>query len=666
TNFSSRLSNKLQVGYTALRDFRSPHSASTTFPLVDILNGSGQIYTTFGYEPYTYNNILNTDVYQLSDILTLYKGTHEITVGTQNYYRKYQNAFAPGYLGSYQFSSLTDFYNSVNNGTANARNFYQQYSALPKGEFPFAYAGSTELGFFAQDKWRPTSNFTLTYGLRVDATIYKQAFTDNPIFDTLKFANGAQYNIGKAPKTTPLISPRLGFNWDVVGDKTFQVRGGFGIFSGPPPFVWISNQASNNGIQFGSFTRPNDAFNANPAPPTAGAPNSSYSVALTSNNFKYPTVIKSSLAVDKKFGKDFIVTLEGTYNKDINAVYYSNLNLKESNGFALAGADNRTRYLTTVANSNKYYAGSTLANPNIGTAILMDNTNKGYGYNATLRLQKTFKNLYASVAYTRSVAKNTAEFGSTASSLWSARAVSSDPNADNLAYASYYQPHRVIAMASYRVAYAKYFATSVGLIFEAAPAGTTSYVYNGDLNGDNNPSNDLIYIPNSQSEINLVKVNSGGSGNGSGTATAPVTENRSSAQIWAQLNNFINQDHYLAFHRGKYAKANAVLYPFFKKLDVNITQDISVKTGKERHTLRISMDLINAGNFLNRNWGIVKTPVITNFLKYEGLAADGKTPSFSFPYIDDKNQVPLTNSFQNNTSITSRWQMQIGVKYLFN
>lgn len=681
TRFGNKASNKLQFGYTALRDYRSPHSTSPTMPLVDILNGSGNIYTTFGYEMYTYNNLLNTDVYQFADFFKFYKGAHEITLGTQDYYRKYKNAFAPGYQGVYQFNSLQDFYKSATQGTANARNYYLQYSALPGAAFPFAEAGSTELGFFAQDKWRMSNNFTLTYGLRADLTIYKQTFTDNPAFDALTFKNGATYNIGKAPATTPLWSPRVGFNWDVKGDRSLQVRGGAGIFAGPPPFVWISNQASNNGIQFGSFTRSTPpatlpaptpgnlvAFNPDNTAyiPPGSAPNSSYSTALTDRNFKYPQVLKASLAVDKKFANDIIVTLEGTYSKDINAVYYQNINLNETNAFALGGADNRLRYLTSTTNSNKYYSGKTLANPNIGNAILMSNTSKGYSYTITGRVQKTFKNLFASVAYTFSQAKNTAEFGSTASSLWAARGVTGDPNAATLGNAAFYQPNRVIAYFSYKVQTGKYFSTSLGAIFEATNNGVSSYVYNGDLNGDGNAGNDLIYIPKSAAEINLVKVNSGGLGTGTGTPSAPVTDARTASQIWNQLNNYINQDHYLANHRGQYAKANATVGAIYKRLDLNLTEDVSVKVGKERHTLRFTIDLINAGNLLNKYWGTYKTPTTSNFLKYEGLGADGKTPSFSMPYLDANNQVPVTNTFRDNTNIISRWQMQFGFRYLFN
>ena len=663
THFNNRLSNKLQVGYTALRDFRSTHSSSETFPLVDILNNNN-IYTTFGFEPYTYNNKLSTDVYQLNDILTYYNGAHEITIGTQNSFKKYQNAFAPGYQGVYQFNSLTDFYNSAKYGTANAKSYYLQYSALPEGAFPWAYAGSTELSQFIQDKWKVTNDFTVTYGLRVDETIYKQSMTDNPTFDALTFKDGATYNIGKAPMNNVIISPRLGFNWNPKGDKTLQVRGGTGIFAGPPPFVWISNQASNNGIQFGSFTTTSTnkpAFSADPnvLRPAAGAPNTSYSTALVASNFKYPTTWKSSLAVDKKLNNGWLVGAEYNYTQDINAVYYSNVNLNESNAFGLYGSDNRNRYLTSVANTNKYYAGSTLANPNIGNAILMSNTNQGYVYTLTAKIQRNLENLSYGVAYTRSVAKNTAEGGSTASSLWSAAAVSNqDPNSPNLGFASYYQPNRVIGNFSYKLNEGKYLSTTFGAIYELANNGVTSYVYNGDLNGDGNSGNDLMYIPRVSTDINLVKIGSGGLGTGT------TTDTRTAAAIWSQLDGFISNSTYLNTHRGEYAKRNATVLPYYSKLDLNVTQDIIIKVGKESHTLRFSADMINAGNFISRDWGAVKITTATNILKYEGIAADGKTPSFSLPY--QTGTTPFTQPFQNSTGISSRWQLMFGIKYLFN
>lgn len=687
TRIGNNASNKLQAGYTQERDFRTPKSPSANFPLVDILSNNS-IYTTFGYEPYTYNNILNMDSYQLTDIFNLYKGGHEITIGSQNSYKKYKNAFAPGWNGSYQFNSMSDFLNS-----APAANYYQQYSTLKGAAFPFAYAGATNLSLFAQDKWRVTPTFTLTYGVRLDYTSYQNKFTDNPDFDALKFQGGAQYNVGKAPGTFLIVSPRVGFNWDVTGDRTWQLRGGAGIFEGAPPFVWIENQAANNGVQFGSYTLKNQKFFANSADglsnylKTTNQSQTStplgYSANVVASNFKYPTKLRTSLGLDKKLEGDWILTGEFTYSKDINGSYMYNANLNETNGYAISnGPDNRTRYQTSVSTSNKYYyAGTSLQNPNIGNVIILANTKKGFSYAATARVQKSWPNLTTSIAYTYSDTKTAMENGSTAASLWSARAVSNtDPNAAVLARPSWYQPHRIIAAAQYRIEYAKHFATSFGATYEATTAGSTSYIYNGDLNGDGNTGNDLIYIPRNAGEINLVPVN-GGSTN-IGNTTMDHTDTRTATQIWNQLSNFINQDHYLYKHRGQYAQANSVLYPWFKHLDVNVTEDIYFYTkngaNKDKHTLRLSLDIVNFGNLLNKNWGLIKSPSVPtgNFLKFEGMAADGKTPQFSFPYLDAANQVPVVNSFANNTNLTnfaqgqtftgSRWQMQIGVRYLFN
>jgi hypothetical protein len=426
-----------------------------------------------------------------------------------------------------------------------------------------------------------------------------------------------------------------------------------------------SNNFNNVPITTNAVTNPPAGVNT--APPAKVSPATSYGAAVTAPNFKYPTVIKSSLAIDQKVGDGWVFTAEASYSKDINSVYFSNLNLNESNAFPINnGGDHRLRYLTATANSNKYYygaGGATQANPSLSTAILLANSKKGYAYTLTARVQKTWQNLHVSVAYTYSQAKNVATGGSTASSLWSGRNVgNADPNADNLSYADYYQPHRVIAFADYRVAYGKNFATTIGLIYEAVPVGVGSYTYGGsDVNGDGNSSTNLIYIPRNQSDIDLVKVGSGGNG------TLTSTDPRSVSQIWNQLNNFINQDHYLSSRRGQYVQANAVVFPWWKHMDLNVTQDFYYQTKKSgKHTIRLSLDLVNVGNFLDRNWGVMKQQTTSTPLTFEGMAKDGVTPAFSFPYLDPTNQVPLVNSYTDNTSILSRWQAQFGIRYLFN
>ncbi|TDW96528.1 TonB-dependent receptor [Dinghuibacter silviterrae] len=690
SRFGNSASNKFQVGYTRERDFRTSLSSSSTFPLVDILN-NGQYYTTFGYEPFTYNNKLFMDSYQLTDIFSLYKGAHEITFGTQNSYKKYQNAFAPSWNGVYQFASLDAFLNG-----ANAEYYAQDYSTLPGGAFPWAYAGATNLSLFAQDKWRVTNFFTLTYGIRADYTTYQNKFTDNPHFDALTFLNGAQYNVGSAPNGFLVVSPRVGFNWDVKHDRTLQIRGGAGVFEGAPPFVWIENQAANNGVQIGSFTESNVPFfptaqqGLNYYLTSKGLSQTStptgYSVNVAAKDLKYPTKFRASLGIDKKLDNDWVLTGEFIYSKDIHGTYMYNANLNESHGFAITngdvanGGDTRTRFLTTTAGSNKYYYQATsLSNPNLGSVIVLGNTSKGYSYSAVARIQKNFRNFNASLSYAYNNTMTAMENGSTALSLWAARPVSNtDPNKATLAHPSWYQPHRVIASANYKIPEGKFTSTTLGAVFEAAPAGATSYVYNGDLNGDGNSSNDLIYIPKYAKDIQLIDVGSISAANPNGVTIGTASDPRTSAQMWTQLNNFISQDHYMNSHRGQYAKANAVTLPYYKRLDLHIAQDIffSTRKGGDKHQLTLSLDLVNAGNFLNRYWGLQKSASSTNFIKFEGMASDGKTPLFSFPYADAKNQVPLVNSFSYNTALTStangqtfygsRWQMQFGFRYTFN
>ncbi len=684
TKFSNKLSNKLQVGYNSLRDFRS--SPGGIFPMVDIQNGAGAAFTSFGYEPFTANNQLNTDTWQFNDIVTLYAGKHTFNFGTQNTYNKFLNGFAPNYFGNYRFANVDDFYANVNNGTPNSIRYAFQHSARKGGEFPFAQLRSLQLGFFAQDKWNISKNFTLTMGLRADIPIFEQNFSTNANADALSFRNGVRIQTGKAPTTQVLWSPRVGFNWDVKGDKTFQLRGGAGVFAGPPPFVWLSNQASNNGVDFGSYaivpgqndilaSDPRFIFNSDVAAniPSNALSNTSYNLAVTDAMFKFPQLFRANLAADFKLPFDITATVEGIFNKDINAVYHQNINLPTT-GTALNGFDNRIRYTRPQIYFNTP-ANATNASPNITDAILMRNTSKGYTYNATLQLQRNVKNLYTMIAYSYGDSRSVNDGGSIAQSIWRDRSVDGDPNANVTSFSNFYQPHRVVSAAAYRFEYAKYFATSFGFTFESANGQTASYLYGNtpnnfpttgtriqnagaDLNNDG-LANDLIYVPAARDEIILER--QGG--------TSAVADPRTPDQQWEQLDAYINQDPYLSKRRGKYAERNGLLTPFYTRMDFNFTQDFIVKVAGKNNTLRFTMDIFNFTNLLNRNWGIFRTTnrtALLNFLRMETAGPNAGKPVFNFPYLDAANRIPLSSTFQNSTGQGSRFQVQMGVRYIFN
>jgi hypothetical protein len=681
STFSSSIANNLTVGYTAMRDFRQSPVNNTPFPTVDIGNNNTSELTTFGYEPFSANNILNSDIFQVADNLTIYKGKNVYTLGLSYETNSFQNGFAPNYYGAYQFKSVDDFIASATSGTSNALQYQQQWSNY--SSFPFAEMKGSTLSFYGQDEITAAKGLKLTFGLRADATSFPvsdEAKYNNQYVPALTFRDGVKLATNKFPETTVLWSPRFGFNWDVKDDKQTQIRGGLGIFSGRVPYVWLSNQLSNNGVLFGSellskpttrpFTNNVDAYR-----PTISSPlmPTSYNLAVTDPNFKFSQVFRSNLALDKNLGNGWILGLEGIYTKDINAVYLVNVNLPNSTVKAV-GADNRVIYYTVGTNglpgSVKNYqiyggtkgvnaptTGNTTASPNISDAIVIKNTDLGYSYALTATISKAFENgLFASLAYTNSDSRSVNDGGSIAQSQWRDRVVSGDPNENVASYSSYIQTHRFNAYGSYKLNYLnEKAATTFGFTYSVAPAGRFSYVYSGDMNGDSQTSNDLIFIPSSQNDIMLKDLP---------VTVSGVASVYTAAQQWTDLDKYIAQDSYLSGRRGQYAERNGAELPWQANFDFKIIQDFYIKVGGQKNTLQFTLDVFNFGNYVSPQWGLGQSSVRAGLLTYTGNDAATGKPVFQFPYRSGT--VPMTDSFQRNFGLGSRWQAQFGVRYIFN
>ncbi|HEX8020246.1 MAG TPA: TonB-dependent receptor, partial [Mucilaginibacter sp.] len=676
TRISNKVSNKLTVGYSALRDFRN-FLGSSTIPMVDIGNGvsdaSGNVVTaatatatSFGSELYTAGNLLSTNIWQFSDDLTIFSGKHEFTIGTSNQIQSYTNGFAPDYNGLYTYNSASDFINGLP-----AQAYTLRYSAVGSG-FPFAKIKASIYSVYVQDKFHVTDNFRLTYGLRADYDVFPTTLAANSNAAALTFQGGTRVDVSKLPKNRVQLSPRVGFNWDVNGDGSTQVRGGSGLFTGSVPFVWISNQASNNGLLFGTYTITKAGAtaanagqlvfdpNVNKNRPANGAAATSYELDVADPNLKYPKIWRTNIAIDQKLPFGVVGTIEGAYTKDIRAIYHQNLVL--SDGYTtLPGVEGQIQY--DSKNTTPAASAATAANPSITGLYYMRNTNKGFSYFITGQLQKSFTNGFAaSVAYTYTKSKDVNDGGSTAATIWSTRYVAGNPNADNLSNSSYVQPNRIIATVSYRKQCSKNAASTVGLVFEASNNGAISYITSGDPNNDGG-TNDLMYIPKNQGDIQLVRASN---------ATNGTPDTRTPAQIWTQLNNFINQDSYLSAHRGQYAERNGAILPTYKRVDLHFAQDFFIKTGKVKNTLEFTFDVINFTNLLNRNWGLYQTSYngfnsgATTVLTYMGKDAGTGRATYSFPYLDPNSSTPVTSSFKQDISQLSRFQAQIGVRYIFN
>lgn len=652
----------VSAGFTANRDFRG--SGGGIFPLVDILDGNGRNYTTFGYEPFTPNNILNTDTWQAQVNYTRYIGAHTLTAGANFEYFRFENTFTPTYYGQYIFKSLQDFYDAIQGDSVQLQRYQLTYSALEGGAVPTAVTEAMQPGLYLQDAFRVSDRFKLTAGLRVDLQSFKQTALNNPIVENLMFLDenfdSVQYKTGELPGAQILFSPRVGFNYDVMGDKSLQVRGGSGLFTGRPPFVWLSNQVGNTGLYTGSIRTDNTfAFPFSPdvtqhIPDNATLP-SSFNIAVTDRNFKFPQVWRSDIAVDYKLPFDLVATFEGLYSKNVNNIRYINANLTAPSD-SFAGPDARPIYAGLGLTGNA--ANNALrVNDNITDAIVLKNTNKGYSYSMTFKLERPFKNgLYLMAAYNYSQAKDVMTGGSIAFSSWRDLSSVNGNNLPDLAFSDFDQRHRIIGAVSYRKEYAKYFASQISLFGQWSNQGRYSFTYNGDMNGDGLNGNDLIYVPEDASELNFQQYDYIAGGD---TTTITVA-----AQVDA-LNALINGNEYLSDAKGGYLGRNGAILPWLGTIDVTFMQEfkLPMKNG-QTNTLQFRLDLYNFGNLLSKKWGVGDQVVNNRALRYRTRDADGE-PVYRLDVDPTTGQLP-TETYRPSATLSDVWQIQLGVRYIFN
>ncbi len=630
-------SNKFFASYNRFRDFRDPFSRP--FPTIEI-GQDGITYTTLGHEPFSIHNILDQDVLQVTDNFSYYLGNHVLTVGTSFEYFHFFNSFnlfRYGLLGfntwpgGTAFNSIADFFAATD--PAHPQDFMSNVTPdnVPyKGEF----IDVGQLSFYIQDEFLMSDKFSLTYGIRVDVPTYFTEPVDNPFSRSLHLLDENDkpetVDQSKLPDATPLFSPRVGFNWDVNGDRSLQLRGGTGIFTGRIPFVWIGNNISNPGANPNLPPAPN-------AKHVATDHNSelqqSYYLNAMASDFKWPQVWTNNLGVDFKLPSDIVATVEAIYSKDINSIYVRNANLGLPKRFL---------------NDGRPYFGGGVADTNQGLdagAYVIDNSDQGYNFNITAQLRKDFANgLSANIAYSFLDAKNIMTTTEIAAALFQGNPVKGDPNKPELSYSQFGQRHRIIGGMTYRHDWNESMATTVGVFVETAEGNmfTTSggnrysFVYAGDVNGDGSGGNDLIYIPKDKNDINLADPSQ-----------------------WDALNAFIEQDEYLSKHRGEIAERNGLVNPWYFNMDMRILQDFSIQAFGKKNSLQLSIDILNLPNLLNSGWGVrqVASAAATSPLKLTGFDSNGE-PIFSFSGV--------SKTFVDDPGLFSRWQMQIGLRYTFD
>ena len=686
SRLTSQLSNQLLFTYSNIEDVRG--SDSEKFPFIDIMNGytgtleGGDLkqtlepYISAGYELFTWYNGVHNRVLTLKDDLTYYLGAHKLTAGVSLENQFADNAYMREGTGYYRFRSVDDF---INGAAPETVALTYGYTNNGMGDTPSARIQFKQLGLYAQDEWDLDEKFKLTAGVRFDTILYDSSdlmtnkavydihFGDTPESGAHKDGDGClRIDTGHWPNKNIQVSPRIGFVYDVYGDKTLKVRGGTGLFAGRLPLVFMTNMptnaamfqhlsvittsytngtiqarnqgldafaAANNGGKFPTTTEEILAKfneidpNKNPYEIHPEDGQLSSKIAGVDPNFKMPQIWKSSLAVDMQLPTSFPfnMTAEYTFNKTINGNLIQNVNMKSNAGWSQwTGPDNRHIY---PANSG--YTGT--------PAYYLTNTNKGYGWIFVLSANaQPVKNMRVTASYTHTEQYEvTGMPGSDPESVYASLPTVDGPAFATLQPSQYVIPDRLMASVSYKLPWG----TSLSLLYNGyVPTGST-YQFDNDVNGDKHIT-DLIYVPKTKDEILFV-------------------DDTQRDIFWA----FVEQDAYLSSRKGKYTQAYGAHRPMVHYFDVKVAQDIKVRLGKNTNTLQLSCDIMNVGNLLNDSWGVITTWDSSakngQILTLDHLNENGQ-PVFSTPLQEG------AKSWMPSKSIGQAWYLQLGLKYMFN
>ena len=693
SRLTDNLSNQFLFTLSKLDDIRGTDSSE--FPFIDITK-DGNNYMALGLELFTWNNAVHNTIWNFKDDVTYYMGKHKIMAGITFEHQMADNQYMRNGTGYYRYNwedgmSVEELFNQT------PEIFCLTYGYDGESA-PAARVSFNRPGIYAQDEWNVTDNFKLTYGLRIDGLffnnsdlmtngVYNASYTGSlydkngkeatsktyPLYDAngnvvrsgilgLDY-DGRHIDTGKWPDNSITFSPRLGFTYDVFGDKSLKVRGGTGLFSGRLPLVFFTNMPTNGGLvqyqaQINAANAKSKGFSMDEF---AGGPMTSISQMLSKlqslgypmtvspedgavpssicgvdPDFKMPQVWKTSVAIDYQIPVSFpfTATVEAIFNKTINGVCISDWAIPSVGGFVrFNGIDNRPIYPSGFRTNTK--------------AFMLENTSKGYGWSANVTLNaQPAEWLSLMAAYTHTVSKEiTGMPGSAAESAFTYVPTVEGPNNIRLHNSQYVTPDRLVASATLHDKCGNHYS----FIYEAWRGGYNySYMMQNDMNSDGY-NYDAVYIPN-DNEV------------GVGTGDFRFV----SQDDMTRFMDYVHNDSYLSSHQGEYSEPYSVYSPWVHRIDFGYKHDFKVNYGKTKHCLQLSFDMKNVLNFFNSAWGVQKylNPAIgqeARILKYEGVDAQGYA-TFSTP----SSISGATETWTPNYALSQCWYASVGIKYFFN
>ena len=652
SRLNDNMNNELRASYVRVRDKRNPLGAN--FPMLQV-GGVGGGTLCIGNERSSVANRLDQDIFSITDNFTWYLGNHPVTFGTHNELYRFTNLFIQDKYGTYYFDSPEDLYAGKIKQYRYAHADTSVEGITENWEPTFWFA---QLGFYAQDKWNVTKNFELTYGVRVDMPIYIDKPTENVGFTAYAKEKNWGVATNALPATKPAFSPRVGFRYDIAGDNRYILRGGAGLFTGRVPFVWISNNFSNTGVQLKTINIQRSSSEANAAllnsmdvilDPAGQAANEakvaagagSQVINVVDKDFTMPQSARFDLGFDfDLLGINW--TVEGIVTKTVSDIAYKTL------AYDLDGTNTvASKYASLSFDNRPMFKRVTSGSPYANIYSLYS-TNKGYGYNLMVQAAKSFGfGLDVNASYTYSQSKSV--FNGTSSVAQSNFAYNyhhTNANDPELGNSAFNIPHQIKVSAYYHKSYGHNDAwtTTVGAVYMGTSGAAYSVYYNGDLNGDSSNGNDLMFIP-TDAQIDQMTFQAG---TGSNAKYTPEVQK-------ANLKAWLGSAQYLKDHRGEYYDRYADNLPFENHIDLHLGQKFSFNVARHTNSIELSVDIINFNNMLNPAWGRSYGMGLNTYYNPISYKGNGE-----FQFLQ-----PDTYSMFSYSDYMSRWKMQIGLKYNF-
>ncbi|HZX93367.1 MAG TPA: carboxypeptidase regulatory-like domain-containing protein [Myxococcales bacterium] len=653
-----RFSNEFLAGVSIIRDERSlPENTPLILVKAPGKAGSSDSWLAAGGERFSQANILDQDVYQLQDNLTWAMNQHRLTAGTGNEFFKFRNVFLQAATGAWTFDCINNTDCPIVNGVrvdtslenGKATSFQRRFGVSPDQEPGTANFKVAQWGFYLQDEWSLMDNLSITPGIRMDVPFLSHANTNQQLLTA-----ALPIDTGKVPSGNLLWSPRIGFNWDVEGNANTVLRGGAGVFTGRPPYVWVSNAYSINGLSQVQLTcaidpatrvgvvpkftpdaskQPSDCAGGTGTPT---APTNVGEVDYIDPDTKYPQNFRVAFGMDKRLPFGIIGSADFLYTRDINGWYITDQNLV-SQGY---DGDGRAIYGTFAGNvtgTTPFRANSTrIDTVNMTNAVEIFNKNGGHVTSGTLQLQRPFGRRYLiSVAYTYARSMDRISFTSS-QAFSNFQFAPVDGSLDNRAVrpSAFDRPHKVTVTGTAALPYG----FLVGLSYIGMSGLPYTWTVNGDVNGDGVNGNDLVFVPASQSQITLQNPGQ-----------------------YAALSSFINSQSCLRDAQGGFVARGACRNQWQDFFDTRLSwTSPEFKWGQR---IEVQWDIFNVLNLLNPRWGHIDQVANfenapTAFLRAVGYDQVNRRPVYSFTAPSTINQTVYGPT-------VSRWRMQFGARYMF-